>query len=301
MGIVDDESMKIFQIELIESLIDNQLFDEALPFLERMMKKYNDPYFIYLRGKVFYLTGKFKQTIEELTSVIAIDSDFWKAYELLGETYRSTNQTELAETYYFKSTSLNPQAMQSWLGRGKVAMQRGEFQIAVLCFETYLRNEKKNSEIWRLLASSYKKLQNHTSAIDAYNEAISIDPINQLLYEELGDLYQVIGRKDLAQQKYLEGLQVEEKTRPIKKELYHKLSRLYLSKGNNQKAFNVCNELLALLKDDHEATFLSGKALIRLGQRYEGITRIKRAIDKNPQVEYKEFLKDVDRELFSPR
>ena len=301
MGIVDDESMKIFQIELIESLIDNQLFDEALPFLERMLKKYNDPYFIYLRGKVFYLTGKFKQTIEELTSVIAIDSDFWKAYELLGETYRSTNQTELAETYYFKSTSLNPQAIQSWLGRGKVAMQRGEFQIAVLCFETYLRNEKKNSEIWRLLASSYNKLQNHTSAIDAYNEAISIDPINQLLYEELGDLYQVIGREDLAQQKYLEGLQVEEKTRPIKKELYHKLSRLYLSKGNNQKAFNVCNELLALLKDDHEATFLSGKALIRLGQRYEGITRIKRAIDKKPQVEYKEFLKDVDRELFSPR
>lgn len=301
MGIVDDESMKEFQIELIESLIDNQLFDEALPFLERMMKKYNDPYFIYLRGKVYYLTGNFKQTIEELTSVIAMGSDFWRAYELLGETYRSINQTELAETYYFKATSLNPQAIQSWLGRGKVAMQRGEFQIAVLCFETFLRNRKKDSEVWRLLAVSYKKLDNHTSAIDAYNEAISIDPINQLFYEELGDLYQIIEREDLAQQKYLEGLQVEEKTRPIKKELYHKLARLYLSKRNNQKAFNTCNELLALMKDDSEATFLSGKALIRLGQRYEGITRIKRAIEKDPQPEYEEFLKDVDRELFSPR
>ncbi len=301
MGIVDDESMKEFQIELIESLIDNQLFDEALPFLERMMKKYNDPYFIYLKGKVYYLTGKFKQTIEELTSVIAMDSDFWKAHELLGETYRLTNSTELAETYYFKATSLNPQAIQSWLGRGKVAMQRREFQIAVLCFETYLRNKKNDSEVWRLLARSYKELENHTSAIDAYNEAIDIDPINQLLYEELGDLFQVIGREDLAQQKYLEGLQVEEKTRPIKKELYHKLARLYLTKKNNQKAFNISNELLALLKDDPEATFLSGKALIRLGQRYEGITRIKRAIEKDPQVEYKEFLKNVDRELFSPR
>ncbi|MHA1550652.1 MAG: tetratricopeptide repeat protein [Candidatus Heimdallarchaeaceae archaeon] len=301
MGIVDDESMKIFQIELIESLIDNQLFDEALPFLERMMKKYNDPYFIYLRGRVYYLTGKFKQTIEELTSVITMDSDFWKAYELLGETYRTTNQTELAETYYFKATSLNPQAIQSWLGRGKVALQRREFQIAVLCFETYLRDKKKDSAVWRLLARSYKELDNHTSAIDAYNEAISIDPINQLLYEELGDLYQLIGREDIAQQKYLEGLQVEEKTRPVKKELYHKLARLYLSKGDNQKAFNICNELLALLKDDSGATFLSGKALIRLGQRYDGITRIKRAIEKDPQVEYMEFLKDVDRELFSPR
>ncbi len=301
MGIVDDESMKVFQIELIESLIDNQLFDEALPFLERMMKKYTDPHFIYLRGKVYYLTGKFKQTIEELTSVIAMDSDFWRAYELLGETYRSTNKTELAETYYFKATSLNPQAIQSWLGRGKVAILRGEPQIAVLCFETYLRNKKKDSDVWRLLASSYKKLDNHTSAIDAYNEAIEIDPTNQLLYEELGDLYQQIGREDLAQQKYLQGLQVEEITRPIKKELYHKLARLYLSKGENQKAFNLCNELLVLMKNDPEATFLSGKALIRLGQRYEGITRLKRAIEKDPQSEYKEFLKDVDRELFSPR
>ncbi len=293
MGIVEDESMKEFQIELLESLIDNQLFDEALPFLERMMNKYNDQHFVYLRGKVYYLTGKFKQTIEELTSVIAMDSDFWRAYELLGETYRTTNQTELAETYYFKATSLNPQAVQSWLGRGKVAMQRREFQIAVLCFETYLRNKKKDSEVWRLLAHSYKELDNYASAIDGYNEAIEIDPINQQLYEELGDLYQIIGREDLAQQKYLEGLQVEERTRPVKKELYHKLARLYLSKENNQKAFNVCNELLALLKDDPEATFLSGKALIQLGQRYEGITRIKRAIEKDTQVEYEEFLKNV--------
>ncbi|MCK5410346.1 MAG: tetratricopeptide repeat protein, partial [Candidatus Heimdallarchaeota archaeon] len=167
--------------------------------------------------------------------------------------------------------------------------------------ETFLRSNKKDSAVWRLLARSYKELDNHTSAVDAYNEAISIDPINQLLYEELGDLYQLIGRDDIAQQKYLEGLQVEEKTRPVKKELYHKLARLYLSKGDNQKAFNICNELLALLKDDSGATFLSGKALIRLGQRYDGITRIKRAIEKDPQVEYMEFLKDVDRELFSPR
>ena len=36
MGIIDDDSLKVFQIELIESLIDNQLFDEALPFLESL-------------------------------------------------------------------------------------------------------------------------------------------------------------------------------------------------------------------------------------------------------------------------
>ena len=226
---------------------------------------------------------------------------FWKAYELLGETYRSTNQTELAETYYFKATALNPQAIQSWLGRGKVALLRGEYQVTVLCFETYLRNKSKDSDVWSLLGHSYKELNNHSSAIDAYNVAIEIDPTNQLLYEELGDIYQIIGREDIAQQKYLQGLQVEEVTRPLKKELYYKLAQIYLKDGKNQKAFNLCNELLVLLKDDPEATFLSGKALIYLGQRYDGITRIKRAMAKDPKPEYEEFLLQADRDLYSSK
>ena len=301
MGIIDDDSLKEVQIELIESLIDNQLFDEAIPFLERMMSKYPEPYFIYLKGKIYFLTGKFKQAIGELTSVIAMDSDFWKAYELLGETYRSTNQTELAETYYFKATALNPQAVQSWLGRGKVAMHRGEFQISVLCFETYLRNKSQDAEVWGLLGHCYRELNNHSSAIDAFNEAIELEPTNQAFYEELGDIYLDLGREDLAQQKYLEGLQVEEVTRPLKKELYHKLAKLYMEEGKNQKAFNLCNELLILAKDDVEATFLSGKALIRLGQRYEGVMRIKKAIEKDPKMEYKEYLKRVDDDTYSPR
>ena len=295
------EDKKKYDIELLESLIDNGLYEESLSFINRSITKYADISLKYLKGKVYYLMGKFDDAITELSSVIAEDSDSWETYELLGEIFRLRNQTEIAENYYFKSTSLNPRATQSWLGRGKLAMARGEFQVAVLSFETYLRTKNEDIEVWKLLGRSYKELENFVSAVDAYNDAIELEPTNQELYEELGDLYLFMGHEDVAKDKYLQAMQVEEKTRPVNAAIYNKLSRLYLSEGNIQKAFNLCNELLTLVKDNDEALFISGKALIKMGQRYEGTVRVKKAFEISNKQEYKDYLNELDEELYGPK
>ena len=301
MGLESGENSKAFETELVESLIENHLFEEALPFLDRLLKRYSDPYFIFLKGKVYFLLNNFKRAIKELSTVTSQDSDFWQAYELLGEIYRLTSEYNQAENYYFKAAALNPRAIQSWLGRGKIAMDNEEFQIAILSFETYLRINKRDTEVWRLLARSYKEADNPLSAIDAYNEAIEIEPTNQDLYEELGDLYLSLERTDIAKEKYMQALQVEEKTRPVKNIVYHKLANLLLEEGLNQKAFNLCNELLVMIKDDPEALFLSGKALVKLGQRYEGVVRIKRAIEKADNTEHKNYLEQLNRDMYGPK
>ncbi|MHA2358250.1 MAG: tetratricopeptide repeat protein [Candidatus Heimdallarchaeaceae archaeon] len=301
MGLETGENSKTFETELVESLIDTHLFEEALPFLDRLLKRYGDPYFIYLKGKVYFLQNNFKKAIKELSTVTSQDTDFWQAYELLGEIYRLTSQYKQAENYYFKAASLNPRATQSWLGRGQIAMDNEEFQIAILSFETYLRINREDAEVWKLLARSYREADNPLSAIDAYNEAIEIEPTNQDTYEELGDLYLSLGRSDIAKEKYMQALQVEEKTRPVKNIVYHKLAELYLEEGQNQKAFNLCNELLVMIKDDPEALFISGKALVKLGQRYEGIVRIKRAIERADIQEHKDYLDKLNNEMYGPK
>jgi len=301
MGLESGQDMKPFEMELLESLIENSLLDEALSFLERMIEKYQDNNLVFKKSKVLYLQGQFNEAIEELTSIIAEDTDHWETYELLGEIYRIQNQPDVSENYYFKATSLNPRAIQSWLGRGKLALQRGEYQVAVLSFETFLRIKREDTSVWQLLAQSYKEMENYLSAIDAYNSAIEIEPVNQELYEELGDLYEHMGRADIAKEKYLQALQVEEKTREVNRSLYNKLSRLFLKDGDIQKTFNMCNELLTLVKDDDEALFLSGQALVRMGQRYEGIVRIKRAIKIADKSEYRDYLSKLDDETYGPK
>ncbi|MHA1222356.1 MAG: hypothetical protein ACTSP3_03640, partial [Candidatus Heimdallarchaeaceae archaeon] len=61
MGTETNEIEKKLEIELVESLINNNLYEEALPFLSRLFDKYDDLYFKYLRGKVFFLSGKFNE------------------------------------------------------------------------------------------------------------------------------------------------------------------------------------------------------------------------------------------------
>lgn len=301
MGLDSGQDMKPFEMELLESLIENSLLDEALSFLDRMIEKYQDKNLVFTKSKVLYLQGQFNEAVEGLTSIIADDTDHWESYELLGEIYRIWNQSDVSENYYFKATSLNPRAVQSWLGRGKLALQRGEYQVAILSFETYLRTKRDEISVWQLLAQSYKEIENYLSAIDAYNTAIEIEPTNQELYEELGDLYNHMGHPDVAKEKYLQALQVEERTREVNQSLYNKLSRLYLQDGDIQKTFNMCNELLTLVKDDDEALFLSGQALVRMGQRYEGTVRIKRAIAIADKSEYKDYLSRLDDETYGPK
>ena len=286
---------KDFETELAMSLIENQLYDEALSYLNRLIDKYpENKLLLFLKGKILYITGLFQESIEVLTTIIANQTDYWQAYELLGEVYRTLNQSGLAETFYSKATEINPQAMSSWLGRGKMAYQQCEFQIATLCFETYLRSDMKNIEIRLLLARSYREMDNYLSAIDAFNETIDIDPTNQEIYEELGDLYVKLDHPEIAREKYSQALQVEEKTRPVNKEIYYKLIELVFKEENYQKAFNLCNELLTIVKSDPKALFLSGKALIKLNDIKEGRKRISEAYDLEKNDEYWKYLEKFD-------
>jgi hypothetical protein len=56
-----------------------------------------------------------------------------------------------------------------------------------------------------------------------------------------------------------------------------------------------------LERDEPVAMYLSGKALVKLGQRYEGTQRVKRAYEKEQNPEFKEYLDQLDREMYGPK
>ncbi len=282
-------------IELAEKMISNQLYKEALSILDKLLLNYNDPDIFYLKAKIFFLQGKFSEAIDVLMTLINIDSSYLHGYELLGECYRCLNNLELAETFYQKAISVDPKTLISWLGKGKIAYKKGDYHEAVLCFKTYLNDNVEQSEIWLLLARSYLNMNHTMEAIDAYNMAIEFDPLNVSLYEELGDLYIKLGREDIAKEKYLQALQVEEKTRDIPSSIYIKTVRILLKEGKFLKAFNLCNELLSFDPDNIDALFLSGKALVGLGNKKEGKDRVEQAYSLKKTDEYYDYLIELEK------
>ncbi|MHA1305241.1 MAG: tetratricopeptide repeat protein, partial [Candidatus Heimdallarchaeaceae archaeon] len=159
----------------------------------------------------------------------------------------------------------------------------------------------EKSEIWLLLARSYVEVKNEMAAIDAYNTAIEFDPTNKELYEELGDLYFNLGHSNIAKEKYLQALQVEEKTREVNSNLYLKTIKILLEEGQNLKAFNLCNELLTLEKENVDALFLSGKALIAMGNLHEGKKRVEEAYNKEKRDEFWDYLNNLERQIYFER
>ena len=285
-------------IELIEQLIEAGLYDNAIKYVERLLQENDAPALRFLKGYALYMSGRFNEAIEELTKVIVEDKKNWKAYLLLGEIYYSQNKLEQALNFLNKATILNPKAEKAWKTRGKIAYQMGDYQTAALCIETYLRLYENDSEYWRLLARCYKTLKNTNAAIDAYNMAIELDSENISLYEELGDYYLELGHAEIAKQKYKQALTVREITIETNKSLYLKLIKIYLKDKEWLAAFNLCNQILVLEKNDPEALFYSGKALIGLGNIKEGKEKIEKAYSINQKEEYAHYLKELDDQLY---
>ncbi|MHA1685874.1 MAG: tetratricopeptide repeat protein [Candidatus Heimdallarchaeaceae archaeon] len=290
------------ELQLAEELIKNEIFDEALTYLYKLLEKQDNPQVHYLIGRVLYIKGQFQKSIEHLTTVVAKEPDNWKAHELLGEIYRTLGNNETAESFYQKATNINPQTSKSWKGLGKISMNRGEFQAAVIAFETYLKLSPDDAEVWILLGKCYFELGNYASATDAYNVAIDLESTNMELYELLGDVYLKMGYPDIAKRQYQRALTVEEKTRDVNLRLYHKLIRLHLEEKEYAKAFNLCTTIESLMSDtDPDTLFYAGKALVGLGNIYEGMQKVKRAYKKEQREEYIRYLSSLEDELLKRR
>lgn len=290
------------ELQLVEELIKNEIFDEALAYLYKLLERQDSPQVHYLIGRVLYIKGQFQKSLEHLTTVVANEQDNWKAHELLGEIHRTLGNNDAAENFYQKATSINPQASRSWKGLGKIAMNRGEFQAAVLSFETYLKLNSDDAEVWILLGKCYFELENYTSAIDAYNVAIDLEPTNIQLYELLGDVYLRMGHPDIAKRQYQRALTVEEKTRDVNLRLYHKLIRLHLEEKEYAKAFNLCTTIESLMADtDPDTLFYAGKALVGLGNIYEGMEKVKLAYKKEQREEFMRYLSSLEDDLLKRR
>jgi len=187
------------------------------------------------------------------------------------------------------------------LGKGKIAYHKGEFQTAILCFKTFVQENVERSDIWHLLAKAYKSVNNELKAIDSYNIAIDFDPLNKELYEELGDIYFELGHKDIAKEKYLQALQVEEKTRDINISLYLKVIKILLEENQNLRAFNLCNEILVFQKNNVDALFLSGVALIQMGNIPEGKKRVEEAYSIEKRDDIWDYLNSLEKEIYFNR
>ena len=121
------------------------------------------------------------------------------------------------------------------------------------------------SENWALLADTYRSVMAFAKgsdkfAIQSYNQAIALDPINTKLRLSLGGVYYALGDYDSA----IDTLKLAVLTKPDFANARYNLAIAYRDKGETEKAINEMTIVLSLLDKDSQDYKLAKKELDNL-------------------------------------
>ena len=95
--------MKIDTFSEISNLIDKKQIEKAQFELSKMHKEYqNNPEYLYLRSKIFYLSRLYYLAIDTLLVALEFEKND-KIYSLLGEIYKFLGNDDLSRQIFDKN------------------------------------------------------------------------------------------------------------------------------------------------------------------------------------------------------
>ena len=96
-------TMKIDTFSEISNLIDKKQIEKAQFELSKMHKEYqNNPEYLYLRSKIFYLSRLYYLAIDTLLVALEFEKND-KIYSLLGEIYKFLGNDDLSRQIFDKN------------------------------------------------------------------------------------------------------------------------------------------------------------------------------------------------------
>ncbi|MCR6096503.1 tetratricopeptide repeat protein [Salipaludibacillus agaradhaerens] len=256
------------------------LVDKALSLVEPLMFAYPDHGELFaFAAECYSELGKEDEAIDMLTEIKSSDAAYVQAQLLLADLYEHQGLSEVAEQKLLEAIKNEPDNAVLQFGLGEFYLNRGEYRQSITYykkaiyqgempddlpvnpklklaeaysatgeFEDAVANYKEGLEDDEtpdgLFGYGFTSLQidDYETAISVFNRLIEMDPDYTTVYTYLAKAY-------IAQQKLDEALQVLEegiKKDEFNEDLYLELAKLQFSRGNDQKAVEFLEKVIAL-------------------------------------------------------
>ena len=116
-------------------------------------------------------------------------------YFYIGEVGYLTEDYPAAKKSYEKGLSINPQCAECKVGLGRLLLDEGKTSEATEQFESAMRMDKKNADIFYLVGTTYldSKRPDGNKAVKYLSDARDMNPKKANYWARLGDAYKLIG------------------------------------------------------------------------------------------------------------
>ena len=139
-------------------------------------------------GDLYSRRKEWDKAIEEFKIAVTINPRYSYAFHNLGNAYLYSDRLDEATKYYYKALEINPMIWQTYLQLAVISVKKNDLKSAE---EIVLKGIKINptTESWRILGVIYVTGNNKEKAIEAFREALKLDPTNMTARQMLDATY----------------------------------------------------------------------------------------------------------------
>jgi tetratricopeptide (TPR) repeat protein len=168
----------------------------------------------------------------------------------------------------------------SYNGLGNVYRTLGRHQEAIDAYQQAIDLDPDYASPWNGLGSVYHDMSRHEEALDAYQKAIDLDPSFAASWNNLGNVYRTLGRHQEAIDACQQAIDLD----PDYASPWHGLGNVYADLGRHQEALDAYQQAIDLDPSFAYPWYGLGNVYRTLGRDQEALDAFRKATDLNPNV-----------------
>lgn len=209
----------------------------------------------------------------------AVSSDRAVSWTKVGDVYRAQNRHATAVDAYRQAAELDPAYPWPYQHMGQIyAGQWGKYESAVGLLQQAVdrhRHPGQRARACNQLGDTYWALNRYKEAIDAYRQAIELDPAYARPWNNVGDVCRLLDQPDEAIDAYRRAIELD----PAYAWPYHSLGLIYSQRGGTDRtAYEAAIILYRQAIERHQNDRDRARAWNNLGSTYRSLGRYKEAI-----------------------
>ena len=275
-----------------------------------------------LLGSAYRATGKYSESVAELSRALTLAPNSDEFYRRLGDVYLDTGNDQRALAAFQKAVQINPYywVNQNALGKayahradypkaleafqqvtvlepdidagfenvGNMYLQQGKYQEAIPYFQKALQIEPYFTT-YSNLGTSYFFLKQYSKAVEMFEKAVALNPNDTDMMVNLADAYRGSGQPDKAHTTYEHAIAVGFKalqTNPQNADVMVDMALSYAKVGNAREAQNFIREARGIDKNNVSYIYAEAQTDALLGRSAEALKVLREAFEKHYPTEF---------------